>query len=226
MRVPLWVPRTPFGYAVAAAIGIGVFGLVIFGVFGGRPISEVACTTSACFQSRNLEAATAVAIALLSGTWIGTRVESLWLRVQNDRELTAARQTEATFFGLSSDDVGAFVDSIPFLTSEKVIALGIIPDSGDATLEATTTAFRSAYVKGQALALDLYVQRAQVATRARLVQSLGIADGPVVQAVLRAAALLVMKDYLTLGEFMKAYSPYAAVLGSPKTQGPIFWRAR
>ena len=226
MRVPFWVPRTPFGYAAAAAIGIGVFGLVIFGVFDGRPISEVACTTSACFRSRNLEAATALAIALVSGTWIGTRFESVWLRVQNDRGLTAARQTEVTSFGRSSHDVAALVDSIPFLAPEKVIALGMVPDSGEATLEATITAFRAAYLKGQALALDLYVQRAQVASRAKLVQSLGIAGDPMVQSVLRAVALLVVKDYLTWGEFMKAYGPYAAIVGNPKTPGPILWEAR
>ncbi len=226
MRVPFWVPRTPFGYAAAAAIGIGVFALVIFGVFNGRPISEVGCTTSACFRSRNLEAATALAIALVSGTWIGTRFESVWLRVQNDRGLTAARQTEATFFGLSSEDVAAFVDNIPFLTPEKVITLGSVPESGEATLEAITAAFRSAHLTGQALALDLYVHRAQAATRTKLVQSLGMAGGPMVQLVLRAVALLVVKDYLTWSEFMKAYGPYAAILGSPKTPGPILWQAR
>ena len=227
MRVPLWVPRTLMGYAACATVGLVIFGVVALIAFDGRVLSNVPCTVRSCFQSRNLEVATAFAAALVSGTWIGTRLESVWLRVQNDRGLALAHRTEATFYGPSSEGVAAFIDSIPtFLTSEKMIALTNITDSDAATVEAMTTALRSAFVSGQAQALDLFVQRAQVAAHVKLVQSAGVNQGRVVQSILRAVALIVVKDYLSWGEFMKAYGQYAPLFGNPKTQGPASWQVR
>lgn len=226
IRVPFWAPRSPFGYAASAAIGLLVIGFVVYVVFDGRALSNVRCTESSCFQSRNLEAATAFAVALVTGSYIGTRLETVWLRAQNHRALATARGTEATYYGLSSVDVAAFLNNIPsYLVPERMTALMIAGDS-EAAFEAMTKALRSAFSRGEALALELYVQRAQMAALAKMDEAAGLAGGPIVQSIAGAVALLVVKDYMSWAELLKAWKQYESVFGPPRMPGPTNWQAR
>lgn len=203
-----------------------VFGLIVFVAFDGRAFSEVPCATSSCFQSRNLEAATALTAALVAGTWIGTRLESYRFRILNERGLTVARGTHTGFYGQSSREIADFIDNLPSdLTPEKIHALSSASDSGEVTREAMINAFRSTFSTGQALALELYVERAQTTALARL-NELGIfAEGLLAESVLRAIALYVAKDYMSWTEFRKSWRQYEAVFGIPRGPGPLSWQA-
>lgn len=216
MRVPYWVPRTLFGYAVSAAMGLLVFGLIVFVPFEGRTFSEIPCATSSCFQSRNLEAATAFALALVSGTWIGTRLESVRLSALNGRGLEAARGTEATYYGPLNADIAAFLDDLPrLIVAGQQATVGIAPGSDDAVQEAMTKAVQSAFKEGQALALNVYVERAQTAALSKLNEVAPLVHGPTVRLTLSAVAILVGRDYMSRDDFLKVWRLFEGSFGQP-----------
>lgn len=223
MRIPFWIPQTPAGYALAGSIGLAIVALIVYVVFDGRPMSDVQCLDAACFQSRNLEAATAAAAGLLVGTFVSTRLESRWLHRKNLNALQAALATEPDHFGRSTSDAVRLLDELASLfVPEKFGTFRLIastPDEHDLHVRA----IRSAFGKGEAMVLRLYLERAELAADLRLAQLAGLAGGPIVESVRRAVALLVVREYLSPSDFGRAWAPFANLFGVLPAAGSTSW---
>lgn len=204
-------------------VGTIVFVGVIYGVFAGRPFSDQPCSVQDCFESRQLEAATAFAAALFIGSFLGTRVETVWLNVRNRRALEVALHTDEAFLGHSTQEVQEFLDQIPAYLSTSDQAARALSVDLTQPLVALPRATRSAYAQGDALTLTLYSRRAHNLARARLAVAPIRPLPAILDVVTVAISLLLARKYMASNDFAVAWKPLEPIFGSRVETGLTAW---